>query len=660
MPYPIAFDAGTTRDFARASSREWLETNGLGGWASSTVCGAHTRRYHGLLVVATDPPVGRVVLVSKLDETLVLPDTHAELGCSIFPGAIHPEGYRLLTGFSLNPFPTFTYSAAGATLRKSITMVHGEHTVVVLYELLRAPQAVQLELRPFFAGRSYHHLVRANEAVRQVARFSQGVMHYQPYPGQPVVHIYAAGAKYTPSPDWYYNFQYPREEERGLEYTEDLFTVGIVHCSMEPGSVLGVLVSTEDLRDRDPVALVDRERGRREGLDHAVKGGPLKGRLSMAADQFLVQRNDGFHTIIAGYHWFTDWGRDTMIALPGICLVRGRFDEARSIFEAFAAHISDGLIPNRFADFGGHTEYNTADATLWYFVALHKYLQYTDNYDFVESRLWEALQDIVVWHRRGTRHGIHVDAADGLLCSGEEGTQLTWMDAKVGDWVVTPRQGKAVEINALWYNVLRIMEHLSERFQEPELGRQYGEQADLVHNSFEETFWNAGDGCLYDVVDGDRRDSAIRPNQIFALSLPFVLLSGERACRVLDVVDRHLFTVYGLRTLSPDDPAYCPRYLGGQHERDEAYHQGTVWGWLIGPFITALVRVRGEEGRARARSIIDGFAAHLEEAGLGTVSEIFDGGSPFVPRGCIAQAWSVGELLRAYYEDVEGQRGTEH
>ena len=656
MSLPIRFDASLLRDLSRASSREWLETNGLGGWSSSTLAGAHTRRYHGLLVVANQPPVGRLVLLSKLEETLVLPHDHVELGCSLFPGAVHPEGYGLLSGFSLDPFPSFTYATDEIRLRKTIGMVHGEHTVVVLYELLRAPGPVQLELRPFFAGRDYHHLMKANDAVEREGRFKKDVFRYRSYPDQPTVHLSVPGAHYNPSPSWYYNYQYPREEERGLEYSEDLFTPGALHCTLKAGGRLAVLIAVDDPRGRDGSSLLEAERQRRASLSlpGAPAQQPLADQLARAADQFLVRRGDGLHTILAGYHWFTDWGRDTMIALPGLCLVTGRHAEAKSIFRAFAAHISDGMIPNRFPDFGQQPEYNTVDATLWFFVALHKYLQYTGDYGFVQEELWEPLQEILAWHGRGTRFQIGVDPDDGLLAAGEEGAQLTWMDAKVDGWVVTPRQGKPVEINALWYNALRVTEQLAGRFSAAALERELRDQAEGVKEAFARLFWNASEKCLFDVIDGRRRDPAMRPNQIFALSLPFPLLDGEQARQVFAAVDRHLFTPCGLRSLSPADPAYRSRYLGTPWERDGAYHQGIVWGWLIGPFITALVRLHGEAGRARARRIVADFEDHLGEAGLGSVSEIFDAEGHFAPRGCVAQAWSVAELLRAYCEDVEG------
>ena len=656
MSLPIRFDASLLRDLSRASGREWLETNGLGGWSSSTVAGAHTRRYHGLLVAATRPPVGRLVLLSKLEETLVLPHDHLELDCNFFPGAVHPEGHCLLSGFSLDPFPTFTYATDEISLRKTIGMVHGEHTVVIVYELLRAPGPVQLQLRPLFAGRDYHQLMKANDAVHREGLFAKDVFRYQSYPDQPTVHLLVPGAHYNPSPDWYYNYQYPREEERGLECSEDLFTPGALHCTLETGRRLAVLIAVDDPQGRDSIALLETERQRRAALSlpGALAEQPLAGQLARAADQFLVRRGDGLHTILAGYHWFTDWGRDTMIALPGLCLVTGRHAEAKSIFRAFAAHISDGLLPNRFPDLGEQPEYNTVDATLWFFVALYKYLQYTGDYDFIQKELWDPLQEILARHERGTRFRIGVDPDDGLLAAGEEGVQLTWMDAKVGDWVVTPRQGKPVEINTLWYNALRIAEHLAGHFSGAALEREFRTQADRVEEEFARLFWNPSAKCLFDVIDGKRRDAAIRPNQIFALSLPFPLLDGEKARQVFAAVDRHLFTPCGLRSLSPADPAYRSRYLGSPWERDGAYHQGIVWGWLIGPFITALVRLHGEEGRVRARRIVADFETHLGEAGLGTISEIFDSESHFAPRGCIAQAWSVAELLRAYCEDVEG------
>ena len=657
----ISLGTNVTHDLSAASSREWLETNGLGGWASSTVSGAHTRRYHGLLVAAVRPasPTNRRVLLSRLDETLRTPHEVAELGCCYFPGAVHPEGYRSLNRFYLSPFPTFEYSAIGVEVRKIVAAIHGENTVVIRYELISGPTSIQLELRPFFAGRDYHHLGAANDGVARKARFEDGVLEYRSNPQEPAVLIGLPGSRYEPAPDWYYNFQYPREAERGLDSAEDLFTPGVLRCMLEPDQPLWVIASLEEPAGRDPEALLEKERRRRESVPvpPPLRHDALGLQLARAADQFIVRRCDRGSTVIAGYHWFTDWGRDTMIALPGICLVAGRFAEARSILHTFARHISQGMVPNRFPEGMGDDEpdYNTVDATLWFFAALYRYLRYSGDFDLARE-VWNSLKEVISWHRKGTRYGIRV-ADDGLLRAGEDGVQLTWMDAKLGDWVVTPRQGKPVEINALWYNALRTMAWIGGRLGEDADAADYHALADGVARQFEDLFWNEDGGCLYDVVDDDgRADSSVRPNQIFALSLPFPLFlpGNDRARRIFKTVDDQLFTPAGLRSLSSRDPAYRPHYVGPPLNRDGAYHQGTVWSWLLGPFITALVRLHGTDGRRRGRTILEGFESHLMQAGLGSISEIFDGDRPHYPRGCIAQAWSVGELLRAYCEDVLG------
>ena len=652
MALPIRFADNTTRDLAHATHREWLETNGLGGWSSSTLCMAHTRRYHGLLVVAQHPPVGRVVLLSHLDERLSIGEDRLELGCHLFPGATHPQGHTHISSFALTPSPTFTYSNRDLSLRKQIIMLYGEHSLVIRYELMRAASPVHMELQPFFAGRDYHHLMQANDGVQREAQFGEDILSYAPYSDLPTTYIHAPNARYAAAPDWYYNFIYPREEERGLDASEDLFTPGQLSVTLAVGQPLDVLVSTEDPSGRNPERLLADELTRREqvALPAAVAQEPVLSQLAVAADQFLVQRGSGLHTILAGYPWFTDWGRDTMIALPGICLALGRFSEARRIFRAFMEHVSEGLIPNRFPDHGEVPDYNTVDATLWLFTALYKYEQHSGDGTLADE-LWPTLCDIIRWHERGTRYHIGVDS-DGLLHAGEHGTQLTWMDAKVGDWVVTPRQGRAVEVNALWYNALSVAQSIAGRRGETAIQEAMRDKAAAVKEAFCAQFWNDELGCLYDVINADGKDASIRPNQLLALSLPFPLFDGEKAERIFATVDTHLYTPRGLRSLSPRDPAYRSRYAGGPWERDGSYHQGIVWGWLMGPFLTALARIHGEEGKARGRAIVDGFAEHLSEAGLGSVSEIFDAEPPFTPRGCFAQAWSVAELLRASVEDL--------
>jgi predicted glycogen debranching enzyme len=655
----IVLDPVLLRDFDEVSRREWVETNGTGGWASSTVSGAHSRRYHGLLVAATRPPAGRMVLLSKLEEAVVVGGNRFELGCNRYPNAVHPRGFTHLRSFAKGLFPVFEFQAGGVTLRKTIAAVHGENTTLILYEATETEGRFTLELTPLVAGRDYHALVRANGAIRREADFNGGILRISPYEEVPEIFLLAPSASFEPGPAWYYDFEYEVERERGMDFREDLFSHGVLRASLDPGGRLGVIVSTSDPAGRDAFELFERERERRERLFASLSTDDDVSRtLALAADQFVVRRGDNLRTVIAGYHWFTDWGRDTMIAFPGITMVTGRFEDGKRILRAFAGSVSEGMLPNRFPDSGEDPEYNTVDATLWFFVAVHKYLRATNDDPFVRDELLPVLKDILEWHERGTRYGIRVDR-DGLLYAGEPGVQLTWMDAKVGDWVVTPRQGKAVEINALWYNALVIYADLAGRFGAEAEQERYRRRARKVRRTFGKTFWNDEGGYLYDVVDGEGRDGALRPNQIFALSLPFPLLSGEKALRVLSIVEERLYTPVGLRSLDPQDPRYRPRYEGGPWSRDGAYHQGTVWSWLLGPLASAHANLRGAEGRERARRIIEGVLPHLAEAGIGTVSEIFDAEPPHSPRGCIAQAWSVAEILRAYLEDAGGVERTD-
>lgn len=645
----ISFDTSITRNLDEALRREWLETNGLGGWASSTLAGIHTRRYHGILVAATNPPVGRMVMLSKLDETIVIDGKRFALGANCYPGVVHPQGFQFLVSCGKEIFPQFEYAAGGIRLRKTIIAPNGENTTLILYDVLDAPGEFVFELQPFMAPRDYHNLAHANDSIRREGKFADGVFHVRAYDGVPGLYISVPGSTFEPRPDWYRNFEYAVEQQRGLDCREDLFTHGIFKRTLRTGDRLGVIVSTESPAGRDPfdVARMERDR-RRQLLELLPFRDELTETLALAADQFIVKRGEDLNTLIAGYHWFSDWGRDTMIALPGICLATGRFGEAKKILRAFAQSISRGMLPNRFPDAGEEPEYNTVDATLWFFVAIHSYLEYTNDDAFVRDGMLPALKDIIAWHDRGTRYNIHVDT-DGLLYAGEAGVQLTWMDAKVGDWVVTPRQGKAVEINALWYNALAIAAYLLDRFGLPEADI-LAMRAAHVKETFQQTFWNENSGGLYDCIDGEHRDASVRPNQIFALSLPFSLIEGDRAEQILNIIEEKLYTPVGLRSLAPDHPAYRPHYGGNPLMRDSAYHQGTVWSWLLGPYATALVRIRGHRGRKQAESILERIVPHLGDAGIGTISEIFDADPPHLPRGCMAQAWSVGEILRAYVE----------
>jgi predicted glycogen debranching enzyme len=655
-PEAIRFDRSVCSRLDLALSREWLETNGLGGFASSTIIGLNTRRYHGLLTAATIPPAGRILLLSKIEETVVTGDQRWELSANQYPGAIHPQGHLYLREFSLDPFPVFVYHVAGLEIEKRVFMVHGQNTTVIEYEVHALENGKEpecfLELRPLIAFRDYHGITRKNEFLDPALESEAGLVGIAPYRGLPALYFAHNAGAMESTHDWYLNFEYRAERERGLDFQEDLFQPFVLRFGLNRSQGATVIASTEPKNAAEGAGLRERERRRRAAIVDAAPGGQLLVKaLAAAADHYIVQRRD-LKTIVAGYHWFTDWGRDTMIALPGLTLATGRYEVAKQILHVFAEHVDGGMLPNRFPDSGETPEYKTVDATLWYFEAIRAYLQYTGDWDFVHG-LYPKLQEIVDWHVRGTRYGIHL-ASDGLLACGEPGTQLTWMDAKVGDFVVTPRMGKPVEIQALWYNAIRIMEDLADGFADGERKEFYAGLAAATYQHFNQRFWNESANCLYDVVDNGYADGSIRPNQILAVSLPHGMLSPERSRRVVATVHDELLTPVGLRTLSRYDPRYRGHYEGGAAERDTAYHLGTVWPWLMGPFITAFMKVneRSDEARRQCRQWLEGFSEHLSSAGLGHICEIADAEFPHTPRGCIAHAWSVGELLRAALQDV--------
>ena len=654
----ILFGQDVCGNLEAASRREWLETNGIGGFASSTLPGINSRRYHALLVAATKPPVGRLVLLSKLEETVVIDGDAFDLSSNQYQDVVHPTGYRYLKQFRLDPFPIFTFEVHGVRIEKTVFMVQGENTTVVQYETQSAGKAgaVQLELRPLLAFRDYHSLTRENDALDSRTDAQPGLASFSPYPGLPTLHLSHDAATVEKTAHWYRRFRYDIERERGLDHQEDLFNPCVLRFDLGTLKRATVIASTER-REVATASLYRRNevsRRRQISLGSPIEDDFVKA-LSAAADCYVVRRGDQ-KTVIAGYPWFSDWGRDTMIALPGLTLPGRRFELARSILQTFARHVDRGMLPNCFPDVGETPQYNTVDATLWFFEALRSYLSYTGDLEFVRG-LYGVLNDIINWHVRGTRFGIKVDA-NGLLHSGESGVQLTWMDAKVGDWVVTPRRGNAVEIQALWYNALCIMEDFAQRLADESGRKRYGGLATLTRWSFNRLLWNEKGGYLFDVVSGGLPDASIRPNQIFAVSLPYTMLRPERAKLVVDIVQQHLLTPYGLRTLAPSDPQYRGRYTGDPHSRDGAYHQGTVWPWLMGPFITAFIQVNGgsQAARQQAETWLSSLKDHLADAGLGHISEIFDGDQPHRPVGCIAQAWSVAEILRATVEDVYGVR----
>ncbi|MCU1311620.1 MAG: putative glycogen debranching enzyme [Candidatus Angelobacter sp.] len=648
----ISIDEKICRDLNQASEREWLETNGLGGFASSTITGLNTRRYHGLLVAATQPPVGRSVLLSKLEEVLTIGDRRYELSSNQYPGIVYPQGYVYLKEFRLDPYPIFTFEVDDVRIEKHVCMINGENTTVVQYKIaskLKKGVEVRLELRPLISFRDYHATTHENSTLNPDVAIAPGLAAVTPYSGMPTLYFGHNANSVQATGEWYRRFQYEQERRRGLDYEEDLFHPGTFVFELGAKQSATVIASTEKRDATNAGEMITLESKRRIMM---AKTSPLDSELSrtlaLAADQFIVERGEQ-KTVIAGYHWFGDWGRDTMIALNGLTLATGRFDVAKSILREFSKHVSEGMLPNRFPDGDELLEYNTVDATLWYFEAIRAYYEATGDVAFIKDELYPVLVDIIDCHVRGTRYGIQVDEGSGLLHAGEPGVQLTWMDAKIGDWVVTPRIGKPVEIQALWYNALRTMEAFAPQFGEDQ-HRRFEGMAILASSSFNNLFWNDTDGCLYDVVNGNSdADASIRPNQVFAVSLHYSMLPIDKAKQVIDVVERELLTPIGLRTLSPKDPRYIGNYDGDQRERDSAYHQGTVWPWLMGPFVEAFLKVNANspESRKKMSALVNGVEAHLETAGLGSVSEILEGDAPHRPCGCIAQAWSVAEILRA-------------
>ncbi len=636
-------------NFRGSSAREWIETNSIGGYASATVSGANTRRYHGLLVAATRPPLGRVVTLSKFEETLSVDGERFDLSSNQYPGTVHPEGYKYLKRFRLDPFPVWTFEVDGIEIERSLFMINGENSSVVRWRAKkgsgRRRQKIVLELRPLLAFRDHHHLRREDGGFDGSYEIADGIVSIAPFAAMPRLYLAHNAGAIEPEGHWYRDLEYAIEQERGFDHREDLYQPFKLEFDLTQDAV--VIASTEERNAADAAEYETAEISRRQGLIEAAGAeDQLTARLVLAADQFIVARGTG-KTVIAGYHWFSDWGRDTMIALNGLTLATGRPDVARSVLIEFSKHISEGMLPNRFPDQGDTPEYNTVDATLWFFEAIRAYVEKTGDVGLVLDGLYEKLVSIIDWHVRGTRYQIHVDT-DGLLYAGEAVVQLTWMDAKIGDWVITPRTGKPVEIQALWYNALCIIAGLAERFDDTKRLQAYRSMAALAKASFNGQFWNDAEGCLFDVVNGSGKDAAVRPNQIFAVSLTHTMLDPERARQVVDKVESELLTPFGLRSLSPNDPSYAGIYIGSPYDRDAAYHQGTVWGWLIGPFVEAYLRVHKDDVRLtqRVAEIMAGFSGHIKEAMVGQVSEIFDADPPHAARGCGAQAWSVAELLR--------------
>jgi predicted glycogen debranching enzyme len=482
-------------------------------------------------------------------------------------------------------------------------------------------------------------------------QFQNGLFKNQPYDGAPNIFISVPRSMYTHHPSWFYNFNYGVEKYRGLDFEEDLFNHGTISVKLKEGDKLGIIISTEDPSDKNAEELFENEKQRKFSLiDSKQFNSSITEQLILAADQFIVKRDEDLKTVIAGYHWFTDWGRDTMISLPGLCLSTGRYEDAKKIIAAFAKNVSMGMLPNRFKDNSEEPEYNNVDGTLWYFIAVYKYLKATDDNDFVIAEILPILKNIIDWHFKGTRYNIHVDE-DGLLYAGEKGQQLTWMDAKIDDWVVTPRMGKPVEIQALWYNALNIFADLLEMNGQDEDANLVCINANNAKKSFLQEFWYETGNYLYDVIDENGKpDASLRPNQLFAISLPFPMIESDKAKSIFKIIEEKLYTPVGLRSLPQDDERYVAIYGGDVFKRDSAYHEGTVWSWLLGPYIDAIMKSESKNKKEKAQKVIENFKYHLNEACISSISEIFDADKPHYPRGCVAQAWGVGEVLRVIRE----------
>jgi predicted glycogen debranching enzyme len=674
MPLPtISLGQAELANFDNALQKEWLVTNGLGGYAASTVLGVNTRKYHGLLVAALQPPGNRTVCLAKMDEEVNVDGQVFLLGANEFRGVFFPQGYKHLTGFSVSPYPQYRYSVAEVKVEKTVFMPRGRNATAIVYHVTNGGGSqAELKFTPLVTCRHYHAtLKRTNNHANFSQQNSQSAIQVA-FPRAKIT-VQATTGEFLAQPNWIESLVY-REDLNRVEYgTEDCYQPGFFRTTIpahaserfaffataEENSQTNRSVenaSTTSLSEIDAMyrTALDSKRLLIENFYAQTSALPVADWLSwvrLAADAFVVQNYAGQKSVIAGYHWYEPWGRDTFISMPGLMLVTGRFEDAKEVISSFNRCIQNGLIPNYLGDRNGHAAYNTVDATLWFVNAVLQYIKYTNDFAFVRADLWENLKSIVENHVRGTVIGIHVDA-DGLLSHGE---RLTWMDAEVEGQAITPRKGKAVEIQALWFNALKIVQLLAARFGEENLAEKCGLLAEKANVSFEAKFWNSSRQCLFDVVDDGEVDASLRPNQLIAAALDFGMLSQEKNQQVVEIARRELVTPCGLRTLERGDPKYIGKYFGDRWSRDKAYHNGTVWPWLFGPYVKAFLKANEytAENVEYARSLLASFLKQqVASACLGAITEIFDGDPPHMPRGCIAQAWSVGQPLGAYVEDA--------
>lgn len=657
--------------FDESIQKEWIITNGLGGYAASTVLGINTRKYHGLLVAALQPPGNRTVCLAKLDEDARVGNNVYQLGTNEFHRSIFPQGYQFLKEFSMAHFPKYVYTVQNVEVAKSIFMPIGKNAVAVVYSVLNGNDSdVKFRIYPMLTCRHFHSVIDRTRRPLYFTQKQKGCTVELTFDSQKAtISARATDGEFINKPNWIESLFYREEDKRGESSTDNCYQPGYFEIQASPKKEKTFsIITAAGNSDRESKATLDAIgnsttdiqclleldlKQRSEALakfyvshKKAMESNWLS-RILSAAATFIVNGPGNRKSVIAGYFWFETWGRDTFVSLPGLMLTTGRYNDARKVLLDFLSNIKHGLIPNCIADENRQPAYNTVDASLWYVNAVLQYLKYTGNFNFVQERLWVTLKTIVDLHKEGTAFDIRVDI-DGLLAHGP---QLTWMDAQVADLVVTPRPGKAVEIQALWYNTLKTMQLLAERFEEKSLAEKYAEMAAKARVSFIQKFWNSKKHCLFDVV-GASADASLRPNQIIAAALDFIMIDKSQSRQVVDTVQRELLTPFGLRTLSCADQRYKGIYAGDRPRRDQAYHNGTVWAWLFGPYVTALCRASPDKKYELKKILKSFFIQQISQAGLGTVSEVFDGDPPHTPRGCIAQAWSVAEPLRAYIEDV--------
>ncbi len=657
---PIVCGKELCRDLRAAVSREWVITNGIGGYASSTILGLNTRRYHGLLVAAGRPPGGRLVALSKLEETVAVPGGRFELSTNRYGNVVHPEGYQYLAEFRLDPWPTFLFQIGEILLEKSVFLLPGENAVVIGYTLHSGGGPVELTVRPLAAMRDFRQLSRENEDLNPGIEQAPNMLTFRPYDDLPALVIHHSAELVEPSPCWYKNFEY---DEGYGKPREDLWSFGTLRYLLKVGESCALVASTGRRGTGDLVFHRRRMENTQGVTAQNVKSpgaGPLSARLSWTAESFFARRTEGSRpgtdlTLMAGFPWFSPWGRDALIALPGLALATGRFDQARAVLQMLASHVKGGLIPVRFSEQEGLPEYDSADTSLWFFWAVWRYWKATKDLKFISKKLMNCLQEILEGYLEGTHFGIAMDE-DGLIRLSDEEMPLTWMDARepsdgeLPGPPITPRSGKPVEVNALWYCTLMIMANLADRLGLKRV-QAYMRLARLVRQNFARGFVSPR-GILYDRLTDRGPDATVRPNMLIAASLPFTPLSRAHGLAILSAVEKHLLTPVGVRSLSPDHPDYKGRFEGDLLSKARAYHQGTVWTWLIGPYASALVKFRGltRATQSTLTAQLQPFLPHLEEGCLGSVSELFDGEAPHLTRGGLSQAWSVGELLRVIKE----------